>query len=74
MRLTRPTLGQTVIVQSEPGCRDLEGDTLQAGLAGDINTAVRLPALQPGGCLVLPQVRTDIKSAVFVTSSCAVVW
>jgi len=55
MRLTRPTLGQTVIVQSEPGCRDLEGDTLQTGLAGDINTAVRLPALQPGGCLVLPQ-------------------
>jgi len=53
MRLTRPTLGQIPIVQSSG--KDLEQDLFSSSLKEDVNTLGTLPAVLPGGLLVLPQ-------------------
>lgn len=53
MRLTRPTLGQPVVVQGGDSDCDL-GMVRRAG-EDDLNTAARRPTLLPGQLLVLPQ-------------------
>jgi len=53
MRLTRPTLGTSTIVQA--GERDGDQGLLNGALIKDVNTAFRQSALLPGQLLVLPQ-------------------
>jgi len=53
MRLTRPTLGTSTIVQA--GEREGDRGLLNVALNKDVNTAIKQPALLPGQLLVLPQ-------------------
>lgn len=53
MRLTRPTLGQSPIVQSSGS--DLEKNLFEQSLSSDANVAPRLKNLTPGCLMVLPQ-------------------
>jgi len=53
MRLTRPTMGQSPIVQSSGS--DLEKNLFEQSLSSDANVAPRLKNLTPGCLMVLPQ-------------------
>jgi len=53
MRLTRPTLGQTTVVQSSG--TDLEKDMFLNSIITDMNTNTMMSPVLPGGLLVLPQ-------------------
>jgi len=53
MRLTRPTLGQSPVVQSSGS--DLEKNLFEQSLSSDANVAPRLKNLTPGCLMVLPQ-------------------
>jgi len=53
MRLTRPTMGQSTIVQTSG--TDLEKDMLLKATAIDVNTNSMLAEVLPGSLLVLPQ-------------------
>jgi len=53
MRLTRPTLGHSPIVQSSGS--DLEKNLFEQSLSSDANVAPRLKNLTPGCLMVLPQ-------------------
>jgi len=53
MRLTKPTLGQSQIIQSSG--IDLEKDLFLKSQSSDVNSAPRLKNLAPGCLMVLPQ-------------------